>query len=122
MFVRISANGGYRSPAHRLSPDANPHCWAAAADIYKIGDLYLQDREIIERFNKLAVERIWSLSARPYGHIAGTVDDHIHLDLGYLTLVPREAGSEEGPLEERHGSGIDRRVVHAAALPDQMEV
>jgi hypothetical protein len=98
-FVHISANGGYRSPSHTLSTAANPHCWAAAADIYRIGDTYLNDRDSIERLSRIAVDRIASLSARPYGSEPGTVDDHIHLDLGYLTLVPRNAGSEDDPQE-----------------------
>ncbi len=100
-FVHISANGGYRSPSHQRAPAANPHCWAAAADIYRIGDTYLHDRDTIDRFSRIAVDRIASLNARPYGHEAGTVDDHIHLDLGYLTLVPREAGSEDEPKQQR---------------------
>jgi hypothetical protein len=26
----------------------------------------------------------------PYGHEIGSADDHIHVDLGYVSLVPRE--------------------------------
>jgi hypothetical protein len=115
-FVHVSANGGYRSPSHGLSPFANPHCWAAAADIYRIGDTYLYDPDSIERFNRMAVARITSLSARPYGHEPGTVDDHIHLDLGYLTLVPREAGSEEEPTQRVEISELSRSAAQGVAV------
>jgi hypothetical protein len=98
-FVHISANGGYRSPSHLRSLCATPHIWGAAVDIYRIGDSYLDSRETIERFSRIATERILSLNARPFGNVSGTVDDHIHLDLGYLTLVPRDAGSEVHPDE-----------------------
>jgi hypothetical protein len=33
----------------------------------------------------------------PYGHELGQADDHIHLDLGYLTVIPREIN--EDPFE-----------------------
>ena len=32
---------------------------------------------------------------RPWGHGPGLSDDHLHLDLGYVTVVPREAAGEE---------------------------
>lgn len=108
-LVHISANGGYRSPSHALSPAANPHCWAAAADIYRIGETYINDRDSIERLSRIAVDRIPSLNTRPFGHEAGTVDDHIHLDIGYVILVPREAGSEEEP-KEREQNGAELRA------------
>jgi len=28
---------------------------------------------------------------RPYGHGLGHADDHLHLDLGYVTMVPNGA-------------------------------
>lgn len=37
-YVHIAANGGYRSPCHQLSTYASPHCWATAANIYRIAD------------------------------------------------------------------------------------
>ena len=30
----------------------------------------------------------------PYGHDIGQADDHVHLDLGYITLVPREISED----------------------------
>src|SRR5262245_50928573 len=29
-FVHVAANGGYRSPAHRLTDHASVHCWGSA--------------------------------------------------------------------------------------------
>src|SRR5688572_3924022 len=36
--VHIAANGGYRSPCHKLSGHASTHHWATAANIYRVGD------------------------------------------------------------------------------------
>ena len=49
----MGANGGYRSPAHRLN-DSSPHCWGTAADIYRVGDTYLDDEKSIPRYRDLA--------------------------------------------------------------------
>jgi Peptidase M15. len=35
--VFISANGGYRSPAHHIGGGKSIHCWGTAANIYRIG-------------------------------------------------------------------------------------
>src|SRR3954447_8137922 len=32
-YMHSAANGGYRSPSHRLSRSASTHCWATAANI-----------------------------------------------------------------------------------------
>ena len=93
-FVHISANGGYRSPSHRLTTYASTHCWGTAANIYKVGDDYLDSQEKIERYAKIAQKSLPGWWARPYGSEKGFADDHLHLDLGYLLLVPREAPSE----------------------------
>jgi hypothetical protein len=94
-YVRIAANGGYRTPAHALSTHASTHCWGTAANIYRIGDEYLDDREKIERFGGIATKALPGLWSRPYGDGVGLADDHLHLDLGYITLVPRDAPGEE---------------------------
>ena len=94
-YVRIAANGGYRTPAHALSTHASTHCWGTAANVYRIGDEYLDDREKIERFGAIATKALPALWARPYGHTIGLADDHLHLDLGYVTLVPRDAPGED---------------------------
>ncbi|HEY3130148.1 MAG TPA: hypothetical protein VGL91_11875 [Acidobacteriota bacterium] len=92
--VHVAANGGYRSPAHELSKNASTHCWGTAVNIYRIGNDYLDDQEKIERYGGIAAKKLPSLWPRPYGHDAGCADDHLHLDLGYVLLMPRDAGSE----------------------------
>jgi hypothetical protein len=86
--VYVAANGGYRSPAHKLSAPANVHNWAAAADIYRVGDTWLNTPAAIEKYGALARELGVEIHALPYGHQAGETDDHLHLDLGYCQLVP----------------------------------
>ncbi len=86
--VHISANGGYRSPAHRRSTAGSPHAWAAAADIYRIGGDHMDTRERIEKYNGIAARLLPGIWTRPYGHTAGTVDDHLHFDLGYALITP----------------------------------
>jgi hypothetical protein len=93
--VRIAANGGYRSPSHALSVDTSPHLWGAAADIYRIGDDYLDDLDRIDRYARIAREAVPGVWVRPSGDEPGTSFDHLHLDLGYLTLVPRPEHLEE---------------------------
>ena len=93
--VRIAANGGYRSPSHALSRDTSPHLWGAAADIYKIGGDYLEDPERIRRYGEMARRTVPGVWVRPVGEEPGGAFDHLHLDLGYLTLVPRAARREE---------------------------
>lgn len=86
--VFIAANGGYRSPSHRLSPVAGPHNWAGAADIYRVGDTWLNTQSAIEKYASMARDVAPELSVLPYGHQPGETDDHLHLDLGYVKLVP----------------------------------
>lgn len=93
-FVFISANGGYRSPAHRLLRYATPHCWGTGADLYRIGDTYLHDREVIEKYSRIAAEVSPAFHTLPFGHGVGEVDDHVHLDLGFVVQVPQDAPSE----------------------------
>lgn len=93
-FVHIAANGGYRSPAHAFSRDASLHCWGVAANIYRIGDTYLDNRAAIERFGGIARDALPGIWTKPYGFAAGFAEDHLHLDLGYVTSVPRDARSK----------------------------
>ena len=93
--VRIAANGGYRSPGHRLSRAATPHCWGTAANIYRIGDDLLDERERIEKYSELARKLLPGVWARPFGAGEGFAYDHVHLDLGFATVVPHEAPGEE---------------------------
>ena len=86
--VHISANGGYRSPAHRRSTPGSPHAWATAANIYRIGSDYMDTRDRIDKYNSIAARLLPGMWTRPYGHTAGTVDDHLHFDLGYVSMTP----------------------------------
>src|SRR5690348_13102806 len=43
--VHIAVNGGYRSPAHKMSGSASTHMWATAADIYRIGTTIVKTKE-----------------------------------------------------------------------------
>ena len=94
-FIHIAANGGYRSPGHGLTDGASAHCWGTAANIFRIGSEYLDDEEKIERYGALATKCLPTLWARPYGGGPGFANDHLHLDLGYVTVVPREAPGED---------------------------
>jgi hypothetical protein len=92
--VHISANGGYRTPAHAVDEHASTHWWGTAANIYKIGDQMLDDREQIERFGDLARDLLPGVWTRPYGHEVDETDDHLHLDVGFVTVVPHGAPGE----------------------------
>jgi len=102
--VHVQVNGGYRSPTHKMSFNASPHMWGTAADIYRIGSTILKTRDAIEKFNDIAEDLSEDVHVLPYGHITGkAADDHVHIDLGYITLVPREIGEDrmEQPQENR---------------------
>ena len=102
--VHVAVNGGYRSPTHKMSMNASPHMWGTAADIYRIGGTILRTKETIEKYNTLAEDLSEDLTVLPYGPILGrNADDHVHLDLGYLTHIPREISEDrmEQPQENR---------------------
>jgi len=102
--VHIAVNGGYRSPSHKLNIHASAHMWGSAADIYRIGGSILRTKELVQKFNEIAEDLSDVVHVLPYGHAAGReADDHIHLDLGYITLVPREISEDrmEQPQENR---------------------
>jgi len=84
--VFISANGGYRSPAHRINRGVSLHNWGTAADIYRVGDTYLDDEKSIARYAEIAASLGAEVRVRAYRD----GDDHLQVDLGYLTIVPRE--------------------------------
>ena len=87
--VYVAVNGGYRSPAHRLSQPPNPHLWATAVNIYRIGDTWLDSQKGIERYARIAEAMGREIYVRPYGYAPGEADDHLHFDLGYLHSSPR---------------------------------
>jgi hypothetical protein len=86
--VHVAANGGYRSPGHRLSRHASRHCWGTAANIYRVGDAYLDSREEIEKYAAIARRVIPGVWVRPYGQEDGEADDHLHIDIGYTVFDP----------------------------------
>jgi len=88
--VCVAVNGGYRSPAHRLGGRPGPHLWATAANIYRIGDTWLDNQKTIERYARVAEGLGPEVFVRPYGHDPGETDDHLHMDLAYLLRAPRD--------------------------------
>lgn len=102
--VHIAVNGGYRSPSHKLAFNASPHLWGTAADIYRIGSTILKTKEAIEKYNDIAEDVTDEIHVLPYGPVTGkNADDHVHVDLGYITLIPREISEDrmEQPQENR---------------------
>jgi len=93
--VHVAANGGYRSPSHGRSTPGSTHAWGAAANIYRIGDDYLDDREKIERYAAVATTCLPAIRARRFGSEHGCADDHLHLDIGHVTVVPAVAPGED---------------------------
>jgi hypothetical protein len=87
--IRIAANGGYRSPSHAASASGSPHCWGTAANVYRIGSEYVDSQERIVRYADVAARVLVGCWTRPYGGQRGSADDHLHIDLGYVTVVPR---------------------------------
>ena len=55
-YVYIGANGGYCSPRHARNGRCSPHCWGTAANIYRIGDTYLDTHETIATYAAIARE------------------------------------------------------------------
>ena len=120
--VHIAVNGGYRSPAHKISEHATPHMWGTAADIYRIGTSIMKTKELIDRYNDLAEELSDDVTVLPFGHITGkNADDHVHIDLGYITVIPREISEDrmEMPQENRPRFAFEerRRRERRAAVP-----
>jgi hypothetical protein len=120
--VHIAVNGGYRSPSHKLSLNATPHMWGTAADIYRIGTNILKTKDLIDKFNDLAEELSDDVTTLPYGHVTGkNADDHVHIDLGYVTVIPREISEDrmEMPQENRPRFAFEerRRRERRAILP-----
>jgi hypothetical protein len=110
--VHIAVNGGYRSPTHKMAHGATPHMWGTAADVYRIGSTILKTKDAIEKYNELAEAVSGEISVLPYGPVTGAnADDHVHLDLGYMTLTPREISEDrmEQPQENRPRFAFEER-------------
>jgi hypothetical protein len=102
-YVHIAANGGYRSPAHALSTHASTHCWGTAANIYRVGDDWMDDAKAIARYARVAEKLLPGLYVRPYGPGLGEADDHLHVDLGWTVSVPHGTAGERARRED----GVD---------------
>ena len=87
--VFISANGGYRSPAHQIAGAKSVHTWGTGADIYRIGDTWLNDAKSIQKLGSVAASLSPAVCVRPFGPKPGQTDDHLHIDLGFVSLTPR---------------------------------
>ena len=110
--VHIAVNGAYRSPSHKLSLNATPHMWGTAADIFRIGTTIVKTQEQIQKYNEIAEDLSDDIRVLPYGHITGkAADDHVHIDLGYVTYVPREISEDrmEQPQENRPRFAFEER-------------
>jgi len=88
--VFVSANGGYRSPAHQIGGAKSIHAWGTAANIYRIGDTFLSDMRSTEKYRTIAASLGPAVFVRPFGREKGQTSDHLHIDLGYVRLTPRE--------------------------------
>jgi hypothetical protein len=93
-YVYIGANGGYCSPRHAGTGGASPHCWGTAANVYRVGDTYLDSHDTIAKYAALVHEILPTAWTRPLGPPDQYTDDHLHFDLGYVVAVPREAPGE----------------------------
>lgn len=94
--VLIAANGAYRSPGHGVDAGRplSPHHWGTAVDLYRIGETWLEDEATIDRFRARVQALLPGVWIRPSGEDPGATDDHLHLDLGYVLTVPRDAPDE----------------------------
>jgi hypothetical protein len=88
--VFISANGGYRSPAHQIGGARSIHAWGTAANIYRVGDTFLSDAKSIGKYRAVAASLSPAVLVRAFGREEGQTSDHLHIDLGYATVTPRE--------------------------------
>ena len=88
--VFIAANGGYRSPAHEIGGAKSIHAWGTAANIYRTGDTFLTEARSIEKYGAIAASLSPAVCVRPFGSEPGETNDHLHIDLGFVTVTPRE--------------------------------
>lgn len=103
-FVHVAANGGYRSPAHAINQPASTHAWGTAANLYRIGDDFLDSEATFGRYADVVRRVLPAAWVRPWGREPGGTIDHLHLDLGRVVVAPREVG-EEPPEEGGGGTG-----------------
>ena len=122
--VHIAVNGAYRSPSHKLALAGTAHMWGTAADVYRIGTTILKTREQIEKYNAIAEDLSEDVSVLPYGHVTGNnADDHVHLDVGYITVIPREISEDRMEVPQEHRPRFafeERRRTDRRTLPREM--
>lgn len=95
--VFVATNGGYRSPAHqRQAQWVGTHCWGCAADIYRVGDVYLDDEKSIEKYRRVAETLGQEVTTKPFGYGDEESDNHLHIDIGYVTLEPGHCDEGDG--------------------------
>ena len=87
-YVHVAANGGYRSLAHGASNDASVHCWGTAANIYRIGDDFLDTEENISRYTEIVRSVLPGVRVRPFGRRPQGTIDQLHVDLGRYVVAP----------------------------------
>lgn len=123
LSMHVAVNGGYRSPAHPMAAGATCHMWGTAVDVYRVGTTILREEESITKYSRIAEDVSDDLRASPYGHTDGYVDDHIHLDLGYVIVTPREISEDrmEVPQESPRFAYEDRRRSDRRAAADAKE-
>src|SRR5438445_13354524 len=73
--VFISANGGYRSPAHQISGAKSIHAWGTAANIYRVGDTFLSDANSIAKYRAIAASLGPAVFVRLFGSERVQTDD-----------------------------------------------
>jgi hypothetical protein len=93
-FVHVAANGGYRSPAHGVNEPGSVHAWGTAANLYRIGDDFLDSRDSIDRYSEVVRRVLPAVWCRPWGRQPGGTIDHLHLDLGRVVVPPRGSGED----------------------------
>ena len=90
---RARAHHGQRrlplAVARAVDRRGSPHCWGTAANIYRIGPDYLDTPQRIERYAAIARRVLPFSRIRPSGDAIAATDDHLHVDIGYVTVVPR---------------------------------
>jgi len=77
------------------SASASPHCWATAANICRIGPDLVDTPDRLERYAATVKRLLPFAHVLPYGHEPGTVNDQLHVDIGYVTLVPSGASEDD---------------------------
>ena len=119
----VSATKGLRLAAVVTSnPERAHEAQRAYAEIS-----ILKTPELIGKYNEMAEDLSEDIAVLPYGHVTGkSADDHLHIDLGYMLVVPREISEDrmEQPQEARPRFAFEdrrRRDRRAVAVGDEAD-